>query len=71
MATTSLDLDPLLTPTQVCRELGYGRTKVLSLIKLGRLPCLMDNGRIRVRRSVVLAYKDSLPIGYTIGKAVR
>lgn len=64
------DFDPLLTPRQVCRELGYGRTKVLSLIKLGKLPCVMDGARIRVRRSVMQAYKDALPAGYVVGKAV-
>ena len=67
----TLDIDPLLTPTGVCSELGFGRTKVLSLIKLGKLPCLMVNGRIRVRRSVVRAFIDSLPVGYQVGKAVR
>jgi excisionase family DNA binding protein len=65
------DIDPLLTPTQVCRELGFGRTKVLNLIRIGKLPCVMDGARIRVRRSAVLAYKDSLPVGYVAGAPVK
>ncbi len=71
MSTTFDDLDPLLTPTQVCRETGFGRTKILSLIRLGKLACVMDGARIRVRRSVVRAFMDSLPQGYTAGAPVK
>jgi excisionase family DNA binding protein len=66
-----LDLDPLLSTGQLCRELGYGRTKVMNLIRLGKLPCVMDGNRIRVRRSVVRAFMDSLPKGYTAGAPVK
>ncbi len=72
--TTTLDLDdydPLLSTGQLCRELGYGRTKVMNLIRLGKLACVMDGARIRVRRSVVRAYKDSLPQGYIAGAPVK
>lgn len=67
----ALDLDPLLSTGQLCRELGYGRTKVMALIRSGRLPCVRDGNRFRVRRSVARAYKDSLPAGYQPGKPVR
>lgn len=71
MDTSLDDFDPLLSTGQLCKELGYGRTKVMNLIRLGKLACVRDGNRFRVRRSVALAYKDALPIGYVAGKAVK
>ena len=71
MSTTIDDLDPLLSTGQLFKELGYGRTKIMNLIQIGRLPCVMDGARIRVRRSVARAYKDSLPQAYTAGAPVK
>jgi excisionase family DNA binding protein len=70
MAPT-LDIDPLLSTGQLSKELGYGRTKIMNLIRTGRLACVRDGNRFRVRRSVARAYKDALPTGYVPGKAVR
>jgi excisionase family DNA binding protein len=68
---TSFDVDPLLSTGQLCRELGFGRTKVMTLIRTGRLACVRDGTRFRVRRSVARAYVDSLPVGYIAGAPVK
>lgn len=71
MAPTTDDLDPLLSTGQLCKFLGHGRTKIMQLIRTGKLACVRDGKRFLVRRSVARAYIDSLPAGYIAGKAVR
>lgn len=67
MEPTSL----LLSTGQAAKRLGVGKTKLLSLIRSGRLACVMFDGRIRVRSADIEAFNDNLPAGYKLGKAVR
>ena len=63
---------PLLLSTgQAARTLGFGRTKLLSLVRSGRLRCVMDGARIRIPFDAITAYVDSLQPGYVRGKAVQ
>jgi excisionase family DNA binding protein len=61
----------LLSTGQAAKRLGLGKTKTLALIRTGRLPCLMFDGRIRVRVADIDALVEALPRGYVAGKAVR
>ena len=67
----------LLSPTQAAETLGIGRTKLLELVRGGRISCVMMDGRIRIPVEGLQAFRDSLPHGYVTGlpvavrKAVR
>src|SRR5205085_11271638 len=47
----------------------YRQTKMLALIRRGRIPVKMLDGRIRVSGDAVRLFYDSLPDGYVRGKA--
>ena len=66
-----MDPNTLLSTGQACKRLGVGKTKLLGLVRTGRLPCLMFDGRIRVRVADIDALVEALPKGYQPGKAVR
>lgn len=57
----------LLSPTQAAEALGVGRTKLLALVRAGRLRCVMLDGRIRVPVEALQAFRDALPVGYVAG----
>jgi excisionase family DNA binding protein len=66
------ELSPLLLSTgAAAARLGVGRTKLLELVRSGKLPCRMMGKRIRISADDLKAYSDSLPAGYVAGKAVR
>jgi excisionase family DNA binding protein len=60
----------LLTPTEAAAILAVGRTKLLSLVRDGRVRCRMLDGRIRIPIEALQEFRDSLPQGYVPGKAV-
>jgi excisionase family DNA binding protein len=65
-------MEPLLLSTgQAAKRLGIGKTKLLSLVRTGRLPCKMFDGRIRIPLAAIEQFNDALPGGYVAGKAVR
>lgn len=64
------DLDPLLSTGPGAKRLGVGRTKFLALVRSSRIPCVMLDGRIRVRASDIDAFKNTLTAGYKPGKRV-
>lgn len=66
-----MDPNTLLSTGQAAKRLGVGKTKLLRLVRTGRLPCRMFDGRIRVRIADIDELIDGLPKGYTPGKAVR
>jgi len=61
----------LLSTGQAAKRIGVGKTKLLQLVRTGRLRCVMFDGRIRVRVADIDALIDTLPKGYVAGKAVR
>lgn len=61
----------LLSTGQAAERLGVGKTKLLALVRTGRLLSTMFDGRIRVRVADIDAFIDALPKGYKPGKAVR
>jgi excisionase family DNA binding protein len=71
MEGSIMDPNTLLSTGQACKRLGVGKTKLLGLVRTGRLPCLMFDGRIRVRVADIDALVAALPRGYVAGKAVR
>lgn len=66
-----MDPHALLSTDQAARRFGVGKTTLLALVRSGRLPCKMLDGRIRVPRAAIEAFNDNLPAGYVAGKAVR
>ena len=48
--------------------LAIGRTKLLELIRSGRIRCVMLDGRIRVPIEALEEFRDALPSGYAKGK---
>lgn len=65
-------MEPLLLSTgQAAKRLGIGKTKLLSIVRSGRLPCVMLDGRIRVAAKAIEAFTATLPKGYVPGKQVR
>jgi excisionase family DNA binding protein len=66
-----IEIVPLLLSTgQAARALGVGKTKLLELVRGGRLPCRMLDGRIRVPMSAVEAFAAATPAGYVKGAPV-
>lgn len=61
----------LLTPTDAAEVLGVGRTKLLSLVRSGRIGCRMLDGRIRIPVEAIQEFRDALPQGYVAGKPVK
>jgi excisionase family DNA binding protein len=61
----------LLSTGQAAKRLGVGKTKLLALVRAGRLPCHMFDGRIRIQVADIDALIDALPKGYVAGKQVR
>ncbi len=61
----------LLSTGQAAERIGIGKTKLLVLVRTGRLPCVMFDGRIRVRVADIDEFIDALPKGYQPGKQVR
>ncbi|GMU51037.1 MAG: hypothetical protein AMXMBFR33_01830 [Candidatus Xenobia bacterium] len=57
--------DQLLSITQVCAELGYGRSTVRTMIRRGELTAVRrgTRGRLRIRRSVVEQWKLDHELG--------
>lgn len=63
--------EPLLLSTgQAAARLGIGKTKLLALVRSGRLGCVMLDGRIRVPAEAIAAFLTTLQPGYVVGKAV-
>ena len=60
----------LLSTGHAAAFLGIGKTKLLALIRAGRIPSKMLDGRIRIAVADLQAFADSLP-AYSPGKAVR
>jgi len=60
----------LFTPTHAAVELGIGRTKLLELVRSGRIRCRMLDGRIRIPIEALAEFRDALPEGYARGKPV-
>jgi excisionase family DNA binding protein len=54
----------LLTPVEAAKASGIGKTKLLELVRAGRLPCRMFDGRIRIKADDLAAFVDGLPSGY-------
>ena len=64
-------IEPLtLSPTRAAAHLGIGKTKMMALIRAGRIPVKRLDGRIRVSVAALKAFHDALPEGYVAGKAV-
>ena len=61
----------LLSSGQAAKRLGVGKTKMLRLVRTSWLPCVMFDGRIRIKVADIDALIDALPKGYVAGKAVR
>lgn len=73
-ATTSPSgLDPLtyLSPAKAAARLGIGKTKMLALVRAGRIPCKMLDGRIRISVLALQQFIDQQPDGYAAGKPVQ
>jgi excisionase family DNA binding protein len=61
----------LLSPSDAADALGIGRTKLLAMVRTGRLPCRMLDGRIRIPVEALQAFRDALPSGYERQKPVK
>ena len=61
----------LLSTGQAAKRIGIGKTKLLALVRTGRLPCVMFDRRIRVRVADIDEFIDAMPKGYQPGKKVR
>jgi excisionase family DNA binding protein len=59
-----MDINPLLTTGKACEALGIGRTKLMGLIRDGRLAVEMLDGRIRVPTESIEAFRATLHKGY-------
>jgi len=61
--------EPLtLSPSKAADFLGIGRTKMLHLIRSGRVEARTLDGRIRVSVASLRAFHDALPV-YSVGSA--
>lgn len=62
-------IDPLklYTPTEAANALALGRTKLMNLIRTGRLQVRMLDGRIRIAHEDLAAFRAALPVGYAKG----
>jgi excisionase family DNA binding protein len=58
----------LLSPADAADALGVGRTKLLELVRAGRVRCVMMDSRIRVPVEAIQEFRDALPSGYIKGK---
>ena len=58
----------LLSPADAADALGIGRTKLLELVRAGRVRCVMMDGRIRVPVEALQEFRDALPSGYVKGR---
>jgi excisionase family DNA binding protein len=55
-------IEPLtLSPSKAAAFLGVGKTKMLALIRAGRIPAKRLDGRLRVAVADVKAFIDNLP----------
>ncbi|HZL29694.1 MAG TPA: hypothetical protein VFC54_01370 [Pseudolabrys sp.] len=61
----------LLSPTSAGSAIGFGRTKILDLVRVGRLRCVMVDGRIRIPVEALQEFRDALPKGYVAGPTVK
>jgi len=69
--TLAMETKPLtLSPTKAAAYLGIGRTKLLALVRAGRIEARKLDGRIRVTTASLDAFLASLPI-CTSGDAPR
>lgn len=59
----------LLTPSAAADKLAVGRTKLLDLVRAGRIRCVMLDGRIRIPIEALQEFRDALPAGYVKGSA--
>jgi len=59
----------LLSPSQAAATLGVGRTKLLQLVRDGRIRCRMLDGRIRIPIEAIQEFRDALP-AYEKGQPV-
>jgi len=59
----------LLSPSQAAAELGVGRTKLLQLVRDGRIAVKMLDGRIRIPVEALQEFRDALP-AYEKGQPV-
>ena len=57
-------MKPLLSTGKACEVLGIGRTKLMGLIRDGRLAVEMLDGRIRVPTESIEAFRTTLHKGY-------
>jgi excisionase family DNA binding protein len=58
-----MDIAPLtLSPTQAAAFLGVGRTKLLALVRAGRIEARTLDGRIRVSVEALRAFHAALPV---------
>lgn len=60
----------LLTPSAAADKLAIGRTKLLDLVRAGRIRCRMLDGRVRIPIEALQEFRDALPEGYIKGKAI-
>jgi excisionase family DNA binding protein len=70
-APAALPTLALLSPTDAAETLGVGRTKLLELVRSGRIACRMMDNRIRIPVEALQAFRDALPAGYVAGPPVR
>lgn len=70
-APVTLSAFTLLSPTDAAEVLGVGRTKLLALVRSGRIRCRMLDGRIRIPVEAIQEFRDALPQGYVAGKPVK
>jgi excisionase family DNA binding protein len=60
MSDTTIPLT--LSPKKAAARLGVGRTKLLELVKAGRIEARKLDGRIRITTASVDAFHASLPL---------
>jgi excisionase family DNA binding protein len=62
-------VDPLyVTPPKAARMIGIGRTKVYELIRDGRLPATLLDGRYLIKVADIRKFMESLPETVGIGR---
>jgi excisionase family DNA binding protein len=72
VGTSASTIEPLtLSPSKAAAFLGIGKTKVMALIRAGRIPVKRLDGRLRVSVAALKTFHDPLPEGYAPGKAVQ
>jgi excisionase family DNA binding protein len=69
--STPQQIQPItLAPTKAAAFLGIGKTKMMALIRAGRIPVKRLDGRLRVSVAALKAFHDALPDGYEPARAV-